>query len=391
MADPSATIVQIVSGDLWGGAEAQVLVQSRALRAAGWKIELLVFNQGEALDKYREAGIRTHLVPEDLGLFRFLNAARRIVAARGPRLLVAHGYKEASVAFLLRLVAGIPWVATLHGAAEPATGLAALKSRLYLGVYRLIARWSAARVIAVSSAVARAWKVEDLPGLRVVHNAAETAALPADAARPTHSVDGRPALICVGRLAPVKRYHLAIAALARLRREPGLNEATLTLVGEGPERASLERLARDLECEGAVRFLGYRRDVSALLRGSDILLMTSSSEGLPTVLLEAISVGLPAVSTDVGGIREVLETFPGYPFVLVSKDDHDGVSSAVAEAWRVFMAAPPLDRDRILATFREHFAPEATARQLARIFRELLSGTDEASGTAGGAFPRLRS
>src|SRR5262249_38640976 len=78
-------------------------------------------------------------------------------------------------------------------------------------------------------------------------------------------------------------------------------DVDLLVIGDGEERAALEARARALRLEGRVHFLGLRHDVPALLRGADVLLMTSVFEGFPNAVLEAMAMGAVAVATAVGG------------------------------------------------------------------------------------------
>lgn len=102
-----------------------------------------------------------------------------------------------------------------------------------------------------------------------------------------------PRLLCAGRLVPQKRHDLALRAFAAL----GCPGATLTIAGDGPERAALARLADTLGIAAVVRFAGEQADIALLLAEADLLLLTSDYEGYPAVLLEALAAGLPVVTT----------------------------------------------------------------------------------------------
>jgi glycosyltransferase involved in cell wall biosynthesis len=79
------------------------------------------------------------------------------------------------------------------------------------------------------------------------------------------------------------------------------------LIGEGPERTGIQNLVRQRGLEPFVRFLGLRTDVGRLLQAGDLVLLSSISEGIPLTLIEAMAAGLPVVSTNVGGVGEVVE------------------------------------------------------------------------------------
>jgi glycosyltransferase involved in cell wall biosynthesis len=116
-----------------------------------------------------------------------------------------------------------------------------------------------------------------------------------------------PAVIFVGRLAPEKELPSLIRAFADARRDTP--NATLILVGDGPMRSELETLAAGLSLDGAVRFTGRQTgaEVREWLQASDVFALVSSNEGLPCSLLEAMSVGLPSVVSDIPANVQLVE------------------------------------------------------------------------------------
>ena len=111
-------------------------------------------------------------------------------------------------------------------------------------------------------------------------------------------------LVFIGRLAAVKNLQTLIRAVElAVERVPGLE---FWIVGDGAVRAELEALAQELGVGEQVRFWGQRMDTAQFFSAADVFAMSSVSEGLPMSLLQAMSVGLPAVVTDVGGMAEVV-------------------------------------------------------------------------------------
>mgnify|MGYP003334845350 FL=1 len=107
-------------------------------------------------------------------------------------------------------------------------------------------------------------------------------------------------LIFVGRLTQIKRPDRLIKAF-RLASN-SVSNMTLLIVGDGDLREISEKLATGLD----VRFLGWRTDVYDLMNASDIAILTSDNEGMPITLIEAAHLGLPAISTDVGSVSDVV-------------------------------------------------------------------------------------
>jgi len=111
-------------------------------------------------------------------------------------------------------------------------------------------------------------------------------------------------LVYVGRLEPVKNHTLLLNAFrAALQSSPSLR---LWMVGDGSERKRLESLATELGIAAQVTFWGQQINVAPFFSAADAFIMSSESEGLPMSLLQAFSLGLPAIVTDVGGMAEVV-------------------------------------------------------------------------------------
>jgi len=172
-------------------------------------------------------------------------------------------------------------------------------------------------------------------------------------------VDG-PLILTAGALIPGKGQRLAIAAFEEIP------DATLILVGDGPDRQPLERLVGERGLR--VRILGNRphADVARLMAAADVMLLPSRSEGLATVWVEALACGTPVVSTDVGGIREVLDR-PEAGAIVPPEP------AAIAEAVRRILADPP-EQSKVRAAserftwkanslaLRDHLASVATGK-----------------------------
>jgi glycosyltransferase involved in cell wall biosynthesis len=131
----------------------------------------------------------------------------------------------------------------------------------------------------------------------------------------------------VGGLRPQKAHHVLLSAAALLiERWPGLH--TL-IIGDGPERASLERLTAELDLQNTVHFLGSRTDVPDLLSALDIAVCCSDFEGSPLSVMEYMDASLPVVASAVGGLPELIE--PGVHGLLVPPNDPPALAAALAE------------------------------------------------------------
>jgi glycosyltransferase involved in cell wall biosynthesis len=128
-------------------------------------------------------------------------------------------------------------------------------------------------------------------------------------------------------LDPVKDLGTQLEALRRCI-DAGLN-ATLLVIGDGPQRAQLESQTAALSLQGHVRMLGARSDVRQLLPAFDIYLNSSTSEGISLTILEAMAAGLPVVASHVGGTPEVvIENVTG---VLIPARSPESLADAILD------------------------------------------------------------
>lgn len=112
-------------------------------------------------------------------------------------------------------------------------------------------------------------------------------------------------LVSVGRLVPQKGYDLLIPIVARLI-DDGMN-VSLYILGEGEERPRLEKQIEDLKLQAAVHLLGYQKNPYAFLRKMDLFVCSSRAEGFSLVIGEALSLGIPVISTNCSGPNELLD------------------------------------------------------------------------------------
>ncbi len=178
-------------------------------------------------------------------------------------------------------------------------------------------------------------------------------------------------------LRPGKGVEFLLQALARLASRESAARARLLVVGDGSERADLERQAAALGLGERVRFLGTRGDVAALLAASDAYVQPSLFEALPTSVLEAMAVGVPVVATAVGGTLELVQ--PGVNGLLVPPSD----PAALAEALATLLDASAADRARMGQAGRDwvlsHASLDVWLDNLERIYRQVVAARDGGS------------
>jgi glycosyltransferase involved in cell wall biosynthesis len=176
-------------------------------------------------------------------------------------------------------------------------------------------------------------------------------------------------LAYAGRLEPVKNHALLLNAFgAALQSMPGLR---LWMVGDGSERKMLESLAAELGIGSQVTFWGQRLDVAPLLSAADAFILSSKSEGLPISLLQAFSLGLPSIVTDVGGMAEVVRL--ARAGIIVSPADPSQMTAAILR-----LAAGDEERAQFSANAREAFHSRFTLEIMADAYMSLYRSSPRA-------------
>jgi glycosyltransferase involved in cell wall biosynthesis len=173
-------------------------------------------------------------------------------------------------------------------------------------------------------------------------------------------------ILVVARLDPVKGLDSFLAALARLS-EGGV-KFNAGLVGDGPERGSLQKLAKQLNLEDRVTFYGVksRGEIAEMLRRADLLALTSYWENQPVVLLEALASGLPVVAARVGGIPEFVKPELG---VLIEPGNIQNIADGLMA---VLEHLDDYDSQAIARFARANFSYEVVGGRFSQIYAEVI-------------------
>ncbi len=295
-------IVHAVYSMELGGAEMLVAQLGRIQRAAGHDVSVCAFSRlGPLGEVLRDEGLHVHLMGEApvwKTMLRYLRLFRRMQ----PDVVHCHNPAPTLQAAMGAWLAGARVISTRHSLVSPPYDRnAEIK-------FSLIARafvHHVAGICEITCENLRAAPLADQEQIIRVYNGAA----PLEQAAPMPRENGTFVLLFVGRVAAIKNLPTLLRAFAlAVQRVPQLR---LWIVGDGPVRAELEQLAGELCVSGRVQFYGQRLDTAGFFRAADAFVMSSVSEGLPMSLLQAMSIGLPAIVTDVGGMREVLQLSDG--------------------------------------------------------------------------------
>lgn len=321
----------------------------------------------EFIDAAVESGVTLRVIQArssyDLEIFRgALREARRWNAT----IIQSHGYKTHLIGSLIARRMRRPWVAFAHGwTAEN------LKVRLFHALDRVLLRRSDL-VVVVSPPLYQALSVlrPDDP-TELVLNAVDPDEIQGDGTDLRHelSIDNRTILLgTIGRLSHEKGQLLLLEALSLLRQHEPSVKARLVIIGDGSER---HRLMREISIRGltsVVSLLPHRRALRGCFEALDLLVIPSLSEGLSNVMLEAMSLGRPVLSTRTGAAAEVIRSGetgwlvdPGSARALAS-----GLSEALADRARLVQVGEAGQRSLF-----PRFAPRERVERIVKLYQQL--------------------
>lgn len=324
----SQSVMHLVSGDLYAGAERIVEELAVAQRdLLGLRVDVVLFNEGELARRLRAAGIATTVFSErEHGAFALLRRLIARVREQEPDLIHTHRFKEHVLGALAARQCGIASIRTVHGAPEfRRTG--SLRGRAIECLDDIAARYLQQRAVYVSDDLLRIHRGDPRTAV-VIRNGIDPERVVGASNQPVDSLVGELRVGVFARLVPVKRVHLAIDAVAEAQKHIR-KQIALHVFGDGPLRHSLEAHARS-RTEAQVIFHGHTSVAPAYMSRMDAVLLTSSHEGLPVAILEAMSLGVPVVATHTGGLPEVLgEGDAGW---LAQGDDASGYAAALVDA-----------------------------------------------------------
>jgi glycosyltransferase involved in cell wall biosynthesis len=348
---------------LTGGTEIQTLALVRTL-AGRYRVTVCCYHEHDEgmVERFRALSAEVVLLRwRRAGLWRFVFALRKVLASLRPDVVHVQYLAPGLAAVLAARLAGVRVVlTTVH---LPGYGL---RARLFGRAARCLSD----SFICVSESLERLWcgsvhtgvPAAGVPPHRTIHNCVDLDAL-ATVAKATDphelrkalSLGQKPIIGVVGRLRTEKGQEVLLAALGRVLQ--AVPEATLLVVGDGPDRAKLTRLAEELGVSASVRWVGHvaPEHVAAYYTVMDVLAVPSLYEGFGLVAAEAMALGIPVVVTDTAGLSEVV----GNAGVVVPPGNAEGLAGGVVRVLQRPETSREMatrGRDRVRALFsRERF------------------------------------
>lgn len=341
-------VIQVIGGGEKGGSRSHIIDLCSGLADAGHSVEIVCLLEDTVAASARENNIPVKVIP--MRSIFDVSAIKKLAAhikRQDPHLVHTHGVRANFIGRLAANSVGVPVITTVHSSIYQ-DYFHPLKKLLYHRIEKFT-RKNTSRFIAVAASLKQELEKDGIPEYKidVVYNGIKP-----DFVKGNHGPSLReelnlaadiPILITIGRLEAVKNQETFLKVCALLK-DYGLKFHAV-IVGDGPLAGQLKAKASELGLlnpgvspsdlkgdtgsNGYISFLGFRKDIYRLLSGSDIFMLTSTMEGLPITLLEAMAAEIPVVVSAVGGMPEVISLAGnGYTFQI---DDIEQCAALIQE------------------------------------------------------------
>jgi len=318
-------LLEILGNAIVGGMESYVLSLARRLPRNRFKMLCLCPFESRLTDDLRKAEVDVYISPlsEDVQ-WETLQLAMTIIRVHGVKLLHAHLPNAHLLASLLSSITGVPAVATIHGRSIPMRELEI--SQLGFTHVTVVCQNAYMHALGVGIPEERVHLIRNGVDCDRFANSGSTHYL--------HGVLGIPAthqlIGFVGRLSPEKAPDMFVR-MASLLHGP-FPDKHFVMVGEGPLLSELRTLVDDLRLAHRIHFAGLQSDMPAVYHSLELLVSSSTTEGMPFALMEGMAAGLATVATQVGGVPEIVEV--GTTGLLAEPGEPHRLAQAVAELMR---------------------------------------------------------
>jgi glycosyltransferase involved in cell wall biosynthesis len=358
-------IVHTESSLGWGGQELRLLSESQGLARRGHELTLLCPLEARIYAEAPNWGLRTVALPIATKRVDGWLALRRWLKANPCDVLSTHSSTDSWLGALATLGMRLPIVRTRHISAPVPRN--ALSRWLYARATRIVTAGEALKRDLIESTGVPAARIESVPT-----GADPNVYQPGDRQTVRTRLGLQPDATLIGIVATLrswKGHRYLLQALPE--------GATLVIVGDGPQREALEAQVRAAGLQSRVRFAGHQRDVVPWLQALDIFALPSyANEGVPQALLQAMLVGLPCVTTNVGSMAELATD--GATALVVPPNDVEALRAALAR----LMSDAAL-REQLGAAARRHCAErmsyERMLDRMEAIYREAATSSGRSS------------
>jgi glycosyltransferase involved in cell wall biosynthesis len=303
-------ILQFICPSGFYGAEMWVLALAKNLETGRVDCRLAITRESETqnIELYKRfcaLGLKAYQIRmkgrfDPIGILRIVN----LIKCEKINIIHSHGYKSDILGLIAARLAGVKIVVTPHGFENAPDR----KLRLFIRMGGIALRHCDMVAPLSEELESDILKLGVAPGrTKLIINGVDLNEVESEREVPTPSpwpADGEKRIGYIGQISHRKNIGDIIQAFDRLYREH--KDTRLVLIGDGAQRSSLEEMSRSLPSSSQIEFLGYRSDRLRLLKHFDLFTMTSSLEGIPRCLMEAMAMGVPVAAYDIPGVDKLV-------------------------------------------------------------------------------------
>lgn len=313
-------VLHINAGNEDGGARTYIVNLMKGQQLTETSASLLTFEDGPVAKMARENGLQVAVIPQkqrfDLSILKPLVA---YINNNQIDIVHTHGPRANYIISMIHKKINAKWAITVHS--DPRIDFSGLKGKVMLNL-NLHALKKADFLFYMNPDLKLYFEKLKIPDNKLfeVFNAIDFSnSNPFPTRHLTFSI------LEVARLVEVKNHRLLLNALSKVK-----FNYRLTLVGDGPEMSELQKMAKKLEIDERVDFVGFKEHTGDYYEDCDISVLTSKSESLPTVYLESAYYGRPVIATDVGATNKIINNETGW---LVDSENEEQLIDALNDAY----------------------------------------------------------
>jgi glycosyltransferase involved in cell wall biosynthesis len=367
-------ILHIASGDLWAGAEVQLHNLVKELnKVTGIEVHVALLNHGILEQRLLNNNIRVKIFDEKLlSAFQIFAQIRNYIKIIKPNIIHTHRQKENILGSLAAKFTGnVKSLRTVHGSSEFLYKPWQIQKQILKKVNRVCGVLFQKYIVAVSQQLGTSL-LNDYPQnkVRIIENGIDVEETQLLGKIPFNLPGNLRAtkIAIVGRLVSVKRVDLFLR-LAESLVNDNSHSYGFYIFGDGPLYDELQDQSKELKLEKYVHWMGFQKNIPSCLTKMDLLLIMSDHEGLPMVLLEALSLGIPVISHAVGGIPYALRD--GKYGTLI---DNQNLIFYI-DAIKKYKKSPELfkRKSQIAKTFvQQNYSAKRTAGEYYTLYQEMI-------------------
>lgn len=357
-------ILHVNAGNETGGGKAHIV--SLLSQFNPEEVDLLVFEEGPVAQHARKHNINVYVIENKLNLLFTVRSIEKLITKKNYDVIHTHGPRANFFIRLIKKKHNLIWTTTIHS--DP---LLDFEKRGIKGIiFQKLNLWSYSEIdcfLVITECFKTQLTQMNVPEnkIKTIYNAIDYSDSK-ELAQVPKQLNSNFTLLIVARLQPVKNHTLLLDALAELN----LNNVKLLVAGDGPLENNLKSISQELNLSNSIEFLGHQEDVDTLYQSADLCLLTSYSEGFPTVLLEAAKFRCPAIATNVGSAQEIIHHSD---FGWIIDNNKDSLKIALTEAYIAWKDKRLVGKGELFYKYaKTNFSMPKLAKDIKAIYFQLL-------------------